>query len=349
MNKAFKKYGILEWLLIIFSLAGIVSLLVLLFLKPENFFGNVLSIASITIFLALFFPLFYAIHHTSKSRWIIDISGVLKTKNHYFLNSLIYIIILIFGWNHLYDWATIDLTAKKSWYLNIPFFITRSIIILALWWFYFRKIKKTEFEQKSNYTASFLIVFVFTLMFFSWDWLMAIDVHWYSTLFTWYLIPIILTIGISVLLLNIFFLEKTQNKEFKDISIKYLASYLFVFSIFWAYLWYSQFMLIWYANLPHETDFLVKQLTQMPFVFYLILIMNFVIPFFSLMHPYARTNRLLLSIISIIIITGHLLELQLIIFSVKGFEFGVLDVLAGVGFMCFTFLFLIYNQKAEHA
>jgi hypothetical protein len=67
------------------------------------------------------------------------------------------------------------------------------------------------------------------------------------------------------------------------------------------------------------------------------------------MHPKARTNRQLLSIISIIIIAGHLLELQLIIFSVKGFEFGVLDVLAGVGIMCFTFLFLIYNQKAEHA
>src|SRR5690606_20965917 len=116
------------------------------------------------------------------------------------------------------------------------------------------------YKKNITISAFFLVFYGVTSSTSAWDWIMSIDTHWFSTLFGWYTFVGFFVTALAVLNLLVVFLR--YNKYIPWINENHqhdLAKYMFAFSIFWTYLWFSQFMLIWYANIPEEVTYYMQR------------------------------------------------------------------------------------------
>jgi hypothetical protein len=173
-----------------------------------------------------------------------------------------------------------------------------------------------------------------------WLWLMSIDAHWYSTMYSWYTFASTWVSGIALILLFVVYLKNTGYLEYVNREhIHDLGKFMFAFSIFWAYLWFSQFMLIWYANIPEETVYFNSR-TQGAYsgVFWFNFIINFLAPFLILMRRSSKRNYSTMTIMSLIIIFGHWLDFYQMVFAsvlpehveMNLFDFGIALGFVGV-------------------
>ncbi len=215
----------------------------------------------------------------------------------------------------------------KSAFLNKGMFAGFSIVTVGAWsWFglKFRSMSLAEDNATKNTTkiywkmvamsGAFLFVYALTMMSTTpWFWIMSIDAHWYSTLFSWYVFASSFVSGMALILLWTVYLKNRGNMEFVTKEhLHDLGKFMFAFSIFWTYLWFAQFMLIWYANIPEETTYF-KIRMQGPYAsfFWLNLILNFVIPILILMTRPSKRNYFTVVFIALAIIFGHWLDFYL--------------------------------------
>jgi hypothetical protein len=240
----------------------------------------------------------------------------------------------------------------KTAYLNLPFFFIRFAFfvgILLTLTYLMRKNSLAEDEAggikyyKNNLTwaSLFLLFFAIYILITSWDWLMSLDPHWYSTMFGWYTFASFWVTGVAVTTLVVIYLKRkgylavVNNNHLHD-----LGKLMFAFSIFWTYVTFCQFMLIWYANIPEETEYFRQRYDHYMWVFYLIFIMNFVAPFLVFMSRDAKRKRQVLTIGASIIIIGHFIDFYLVVMP------GAVGNHAGLGLMevatplCFAGLFI---------
>src|SRR5699024_10531680 len=209
---------------------------------------------------------------------------------------------IIFVGTNFFPWMNSELVAEdeilqiKSLYLNKPFFFVRLLIYLVVWNGYrfiqrrnsLELVDASDYEPyRKNYVISiwFLILFAFTESTMAWDWFMSLTPHWYSALFGWYIFASIFVGGITMIALVTIQLKKRGLlPSINDSHLHDLAKYIFAFSIFWTYLWFSQFMLIWYANIPEEAAYFVMQIQHYKVPFFGMVFINFVFPFLLLMN-----------------------------------------------------------------
>lgn len=233
---------------------------------------------------------------------------------------------IIFHWTHHgimevgsenYD----KIIAGKSWYLNFPFFLVRMIAYFAIWYYLWTQIRKYSlledetndlayYYKSRNYAKMFLIFFAVTSSTAAWDFSMSIDTHWFSTMFGWYHLASWHVAGLAAMMLAILLLkDKGYLKAVTFSSIQDLGKLMFGFSIFWAYVWFSQYLLIFYANLPEETIYFRERITGhggryfAPFI--LNLLLNFVFPFLILMARESKRNNTFLKLACGSILIGH--------------------------------------------
>jgi hypothetical protein len=233
---------------------------------------------------------------------------------------------IIFHWTHHgimevgsenYD----KIIAGKSWYLNFPFFLVRMIAYFAIWYYLWTQIRKyslledetndlTYYYKSRNFAKMFLIFFAVTSSTAAWDFSMSIDTHWFSTMFGWYHLASWHVAGLAAMMLAILLLkDKGYLKAVTFSSIHDLGKLMFGFSVFWTYVWFSQFLLIFYANLPEETIYFRERFTGhggryfAPFIINLML--NFVFPFLILMARDSKRNRMFLKLDCGSILIGH--------------------------------------------
>ncbi len=252
----------------------------------------------------------------------------------------------IFSWldiEAIKNVETRELLEGKTGYLNVPFFMLRIIIYLAVWSFcalHFRKLSLNEdaaqqgslkFWRKSiRFSGFFLVFFAVTISTSSWDWLMSLDPKWYSTMFGWYAFVSAFVSGLSLMMLVIQYLRNTGYlKNVTDEHVHDLGKFMFAFSIFWTYLWYSQFMLIWYSNNPEETIYFRQRFDHYKVLFFLNLLINFVTPILVLMPNFAKRNRNTLIFMGALIIIGHWVDYyQMIMPATIGnnWHFGLMEI-----------------------
>lgn len=233
---------------------------------------------------------------------------------------------IIFHWTHHgimevgsenYD----KIIAGKSWYLNFPFFLVRMVAYFAIWYYLWTQIRKYSlledetndlayYYKSRNYAKMFLIFFAVTSSTAAWDFSMSIDTHWFSTMFGWYHLASWHVAGLAAIMLTILLLkDKGYLKAVTFSSIHDLGKLMFGFSVFWTYVWFSQFLLIFYANLPEETIYFRERFTGhggryfAPFIINLLL--NFVFPFLILMARDSKRNRTFLKLACGSILIGH--------------------------------------------
>lgn len=268
----------------------------------------------------------------------------------------------IFHWTHLEVVAADEILQQKSPYLNMTFFTIRIIAYFAIWILFhllLTKNSKTQDKTKdpnltkinTKLSAIFLPLFVITLTFSSIDWMMSLEAHWFSTIFgVYYFAGTFLAALAAGTFLIVWLNEKglLVNGIGKDHYYS-LGALLFGFINFWGYIAFSQYLLIWYANLPEETVWFLQRWegSWMYFSIFFVIV-HFLIPYFALLSQPSKMDPKRLKFMSIWILLVHILDLYWIVmptFNPEGFIFGWIElgfILLGLGV-----LIVVFNFKAK--
>lgn len=319
---------------------------------------------------------FYAIQIVSQAGWSPVLFRVMHAITAYLLpGSVIFFILLClsgFHVNHIFVWmaegvtdpthANYDkLVANKSGYLNVPFWLIRAAIILIGWNIYRYFTAKYSLEQdrakddsyyKRNFkiSAGFLVFFIVTESIMSWDWIMSIDPHWFSTLFGWYVFASFFVSGITTICLvtlvlkNAGYLPHVNTSHLHD-----LAKFMFGISVFWTYLWFSQFMLIWYANIPEEVTYFVTRIEDYNLPFFGMLVLNFLFPILILINTDFKRISWILVMGGIVILLGHYVDFFIMIMpgTVGDQWFIGIPEISSVLFFLGLFVFVVFSAMAK--
>jgi len=292
--------------------------------------------------------------------------------------SLILIVICVSGLftNNLYHHWNLEgisdpaspnydkIIADKAAYLNAPFFIIRQIVFLAVYSIFAWMLVKfsynedkigglSNYKKSFKYSAIFLVIFGFTTPIWSFDTVMSLEAHWFSTMFGWYNFAAMWVSGLCAITIVAILLKRSGYMNWlNDSHFHDLGKLIFAFSIFWTYVWFAQFLLIWYANMPEETVYFYKRWEPeyKPW-FWLNIIINFVAPVLILMTRDSKRKLNVLLGVSILLIAGHWLDYYLMIMPGTVEEhrgFGIIEIGTAIGFIG-LFTWLMLSQLAKRA
>jgi hypothetical protein len=308
-------------------LIGVVS-------DPERTWANYLIVNYYFLSLAMGGTFFLVIQSISQSGWSAAFKRVPEAMMTYIPFAAVFFLLICFGLNDLYHWSHKEavpldpLLQHKSSFLNVPFFFTRMIIYFALWIFLTRILRKISIKEDQSdpanqerilllftkselYSKIFIFVFAITFSLSAFDWIMSIDVHWYSTIFALKNLVASFLHGVSILTLIIFILYKRGYFPFlNEYHLHDLARYIFMLSIVWGYFWFAQFMIIWYGNIPEETIYyFVRWKEGWKILFFLEIILNWAIPFLILLPVKTSRNMTVITAVIFFLVIGQYLDL----------------------------------------
>ncbi|MCB0475461.1 MAG: quinol:cytochrome C oxidoreductase [Flavobacteriaceae bacterium] len=353
--------------------------------ESENHLEHALTFAKNRPWAALYVPMiffllitvcafvFYTIQRAAQAGWSPLLFRVMEGISAYILpGSVIVLVFLLLSsvghMNHLFAWmyTSTDPAAPnydpamitKGWWLNIPWWLIRSVIYILIWNVFRYFIVKNSREQdtafdlapyKRNLTLSvvFLVVFLVSELFMAFDWLMSIDHHWFSQLYPFYVFASMFVSAITVIaFVTIYLKSRGYLPKVNDSHIHDLAKYMFAFSIFWTYLWFAQFMLQWYANIPEEGVYFYPRLrgTYQP-LFIGMLIMNFVFPILVLMNSDYKRIPWFVVLAGLVILAGHYIDVYLMIYpgtTGNNWHFGIPEI-GSLLFFLGLFIFVVFN------
>jgi hypothetical protein len=237
---------------------------------------------------------------------------------------------------HIYHWlhpGDDKILLGKSAFLNKGFYIIWTVLTIGLWIILGRKMRLLSRQLDNNplpnaeaarkyifkntvWAALFIVWFALTVMSTTpWLWLMSIDAHWYSTMYSWYNFASTFVAGLSLIAIFIVYLKNQGYLEYtNEEHLHDMGKFMFAFSIFWTYLWFSQYMLIWYANIPEETVYFRERVTSKNHsgvysgIFWFMFIINFVAPILILMRRGSKRNYTTMTFMAIVILFGHWLD-----------------------------------------
>jgi len=231
------------------------------------------------------------------------------------------------GW--VYSWArpgaaADPLIAAKAGYLNLPAFGVRMVLFLGLWGAFALMLRRESLAQDADgqvrhtrrsvvLAAVFLLLGGYSLSLASVDWLMSVQPHWASTIFGFYTIGSTLLTGTAVAILAVWWVRRSGRlPEVNESHLHDLGKLLFGFCTFWAYLWFSQYLLIWYANLPEETSYILARTRGgwAP-LFWGNLVAGWVLPFLLLLPRAAKRTPARLVPVAALVLVGRLLDVWL--------------------------------------
>ncbi len=298
--------------------------------------------------ISLFGTLFFSMHKLANAIWINKIQPVMLTMGEVFVFLLLFYLILIIGLGNNYYWVLNG--SENDWYLNLPFFIGRNIFILGGYALFCILISKKAMNKNVGNNkilpAVFLMFFGMTILFYGYDWIVSLNQYWYSTLFGWYLFSGLLVAGLSVTVILVMIFEKRLNLKADKKVYQNLARHLFAFSMIWAYLWYVQYLLVWFTNKPGEVQFYTGRFESYSFIFYLSFVLSFVVPFVLLIANFARKNKRMLLIAAISGIIGQWLDKGFYVFPVieKGVS-SLMLIAIGIFILISVLFFIVYNLR----
>ena len=216
------------------------------------------------------------------------------------------------------------ITGKTS-YLNIPFYLIRTFIYLLGWCiaaFLLRRFSLKEdiegglkwHNRMFTLSAVFIVFAAITTSTGAWDWIMSIDTHWFSTLFGWYSFASFFVSACAVIaIITIYLKYNDYLPEVNENHMHDFGRYLLAFSIFWTYTWFSQYLLIWYANIPEEVTYYVIRFEHYHILIIIALILNFVNPMLLIQDRAAKRLKGQVLFVAILILIGHYIDVYVMI------------------------------------
>ncbi|MFK7905410.1 MAG: quinol:cytochrome C oxidoreductase [Chitinophagales bacterium] len=362
-----------------FILIGIGLLLMLFGIFTNS--GNPTRIATAFMYNNVFFLMialtalfFIAAHTVGWGGWYIILRRVSEAMaNYIYVGAVFTVIILAFGMQSIYHWAQpgaaahdpLNLLAGKEPYLNVSFFWIRTIVYVTLWSLFTWLLRKNSlandlnpsialYEKSKVYAAGFLFVFAISSSTASWDYTMSVQPHWYSTLWGWYNFISAFVTSCAILSLFIMYLkDQGYLTEVTDEHLHDIGKFMFAFSIAWAYLFFSQFMLIWYANIPEETGYYLLRGQNYPLTMYIAFALNFIAPFFILITKAAKRNYTVMRVLACAIIIGHWMDFYQMMMPAalkeNGVAFSSIGALEiGIGlFFAGLFVYVVFHSLSK--
>ena len=249
----------------------------------------------------------------------------------------------------------------KTAYLNTPFYIFRSILYLLGWCiaaFLLRRYSiKEDIEGGTKWynrafalSAIFIVFAAVTTSTGAWDWIMSIDTHWFSTLFGWYSFASFFVSACAVIAIITIYLKYTGYlPEVNANHMHDFGRYLLAFSIFWTYTWFSQYLLIWYANIPEEVTYYVIRFDHYHILIIIALILNFVNPMLLIQDRAAKRLKGQVLFVAILILIGHYLDVYIMVMpGTVGthWHLGVVEIGTFIGFIGF-FTYIVLNGLSK--
>jgi len=284
--------------------------------------------------------------------------------------ALIVLLAIAFGGHEMtriYHWTDTETVAKdhilkgKVGFLNLKFFTIWTVLAIGLWivlGYKMRKLSRSldekpvqSIEEGKKYiwkntvwAAVYIVWFSLTVMStVPWLWLMSIDAHWYSTMYSWYTFASSWVAGIALIALFVIYMKNKGYLPFtNEEHLHDIGKFMFAFSVFWTYLWFSQYMLIWYANISEETVYFKERVANSTKtgtysgIFWFQFIINFLAPLLILMRRGSKRNYTTMTIMAVVIIVGHWLDFYQMIFASvlpEHVELGWLDFGVAAGFI----------------
>jgi hypothetical protein len=254
--------------------------------------------------------------------------------------------------------------AGKASFLNMPFFLTRLVVFLgvySIFSFVLTKFSANEdmegglnsYRKSITWSAVFLVIFGFTTPIWAFDTIMSLEAHWFSTMFGWYNFAAMWVSGLCAITLTVILLKKSGHLPWINEShLHDLGKFIFAFSIFWTYVWFAQFLLIYYANIPEETVYFYKRWEPeyLPW-FWVNIVINFICPILILMTRDAKRRMNTLMYVCILLLCGHWLDYYMMIMPGTVAEhrgFGIIEIGTALGFAG-LFVFLMLSQLSKKA
>jgi hypothetical protein len=283
-----------------------------------------LGISFVTLFL-------YSASTTAWGGWFVGFKRVWEAMfgNMLLFGGIFLVLIVggtVFGFHHLYHWAEPGVVENdtilkgKAGFLNKTTYGIASLVIIGIWAFFASKLRGLSLQEDRDggleaydkikyWAAAFMPVGAATSAFAIWWWLMSLDAHWFSTMYAWQGTSSFLVSAVAITVLTLIFLKKVGYMEhISEDHLHDLGKYMFAFSVFWTYLWFSQFMLIWYCNNGEETVYFKTRLDHFPALFYGNLLVNFVAPFFILLKNDNKRRFGVLTFAACLLLFGHWMD-----------------------------------------
>ena len=325
---------------------------------------------------------FVAIQYAAQAGWSAPIKRVPLAMGHWIPIAGLLMVVLwfvvkadVFHWTHhdlyvegqQYDPIIVGKSGYFFWPLEAGgfplFYVARMVVFFGLWYLFFVWIKKQMLAEDANggighwtkarsLSAVFLVIFAVSSSVGAWDWVMSIDTHWFSTMMGWYVFASWWVTGLAMITVVVAGLKDAGMLKMVNANhLHDLGKFVFAFSIFWTYIWFSQFLLIYYANIPEETVYFVTRMKNSPYgwIFYANIILNFVLPFLLLMTRDAKRHLSMLKVVCPIVIFGHWLDFYNMVTP------GVMQHNGGLGFLeiglalvfLAAFLYVMFNALSK--
>lgn len=336
LYRSMEPHAALQWASVVGG-AGVA--LISLAAQPSEGWSGVLTAALFGITLALGGALFVAIQAAASARWWLPLRSVpMLLARTLAVPAATLVLCLVFGLQALYPWArpgvveASHLLQQKSAWLNTPLFLARALVVLVVWFSLIGALRQrlTAFSrdaslangQRLGRTAvGFLVVYAITNSVAAWDWGMSLEPEWFSTMYSVYVFAGTFLGGIAAVTLLAVMLERAGllTTRLQPNVLHDLGKLLFAFATFWAYIWFCQYMLIWYSNLPEETAHYATRLSGgWSTLFYLNPILNWVVPFVILLSAGLKCHAPTLSQVAAVVLVGRWLDTYLLVAPAMG-------------------------------
>jgi hypothetical protein len=286
-----------------------------------------------TIILGALF--FVAMQHLVRAQWSVVVRRVGEMISWLLpLMALLFVPVLLMS-HEIYIWAEPAVRAAdpllkmKSPYLNMPFFTIRAVGYFALWIGFSIYFVKKSLRQDSgangseatrqmrNVAGPFILIFALTMTFASFDWMMSLDPHWFSTIYGVYVFSGMAVSAYAAVILGTLFFRKNAMLGINLIRRPHfysLGAWLFAWSCFWGYIAMSQYLLVWYGNMPEETIWYVERWNgNWKYMTMLMVNVRFTLPFLGLLGRTAKANPRTLGFMSVLLLLGSFLDLHWLI------------------------------------
>jgi hypothetical protein len=318
----------MKMLLNVIVIGGIIFLVGIV-VSPERAWHNFLLSAYYLVSLGVGATIFLSFLYVSNAGWATAIRRVPEAIAASLPQFSLVLLATLFGIHFLYEWSHHDVVAhdailkSKSGWLNVPFFSIRMVIILGIWILISKALLKNSFAQdergeieysfrnKKN-GALFLVAMGLTYWLASMDWIMSLEPHWYSTIYGIYHFSGTFMTSIAAITIVVILLRRqgVLANVVTNEHLFLLGKLLFGFSTFWAYIWFSQYLLIWYANIPEEVVYFNRREHGGWIIFTIAnVLFNWIIPFFVLLPQWTKRNEGLLLKVCIVVMIGHWIDL----------------------------------------
>ncbi len=319
---------------------------------------------------------FLGIQYVAQAGWSAGLLRLMEAQSFAIVIPLIVIAIIAFlGFghvHHLFHWMAEGIHIKghenydaiiagKRSFLNPTFFTIRILIYIGGWIWAAKMLRKYSllsdsgdgaamWKKNRGIAAAFTVFYAVTSSTSAWDLIMSIDTHWFSTLFGWYTFAGMFVSSFAALILLTLYMKGQGHMEWiNENHLHDLGKFMFAFSVFWTYLWFSQFVLIWYANIPEEVTYYMQRFEQYKVPFFTMLSLNFILPVLAVLSRPAKRVPGTVVMAAIFVLVGHYMDHYVMIMPgtvADRYGFGLLE-LGPILFFAGLYIYVVLSSVAK--